>query len=148
MKISWIFCRGGLVGGADEEHQKGNMMGHFQVKKLENWEEQMLCSAGQQAPNNASVVDVKREQSSAGNNYHVYGHGSCDEFQAVAKSGLSNWPQNHPHQIMASSSSSSPKSCVTSFSSNMLDFSSKADQHQAARHSSAAPDRSSEVKIN
>ncbi|GMN50569.1 hypothetical protein TIFTF001_019720 [Ficus carica] len=124
-----------LLGGLVGEEEKGNMMSHFQVKKLENWEEQMLSSTTTQAPN-ASVADVKQEHSSASGGY-VYGHhGSAeDQFQAVAKppsgGGANNWS---PHHQMMASTQSSPKSCVTSFSSNMLDFSNKPDHRHAARH--------------
>lgn len=104
---------GGLVGEEDKVS-----MSHFQPKRLENWEEQLLS----QAPN-ASVVNVKQEHS--GSSY-VYGHGA-EDFQPARPT----WSQ-----VV---SASSPKSCVTSFSSNMLDFSSnKAD----GRH--PPPDRSSE----
>lgn len=124
-----------LLGGLVGEEEKGNMMSHFQVKKFENWEEQMLSSTTTQAPN-ASVADVKQEHSSASGGY-VYGHhGSAeDQFQAVAKppsgGGANNWS---PHHQMMASAQSSPKSCVTSFSSNMLDFSNKPDHRHAARH--------------
>jgi hypothetical protein len=95
-------------------------MSQLVAKRMENLEEQFLS----QAPN-ASVVNVKQEHSASS---YVYGHGAHEDFQAVKPT----WS----HVISASS----PKSCVTSFSSNMLDFSSnKAD----GRH--PPPDRSSEV---
>ncbi|OIW15977.1 hypothetical protein TanjilG_04512 [Lupinus angustifolius] len=98
----------GLVG----EEDKG-VMDQFQTKRLENcWEDQMLS----QAPN-ASFVDVKQERSV---NSYVYGHGNEHELQTPTKT--TTW---------------SPNSCVTSFSTNMLDFS-KND----ARH--PPPDPSSE----
>ncbi|KAI4347098.1 hypothetical protein L6164_007947 [Bauhinia variegata] len=109
-----------LMGGLVAEEDKGGM-GQIQVKKLESWEEQMLT----QDPN-APLVDVKKENSVNG---YVYGHGN-EEFQAVKPA----WSQ-----IVPCSSSSSPKSCVSSFSNNMLDFSnSKTD----VKH--PPPDRSSE----
>lgn len=99
-------------GGLVGEEDK--CMSQFQTKKSENyWEEQML----NQAPN-ASLVDVKQESSV---NSFVYGHGN-DEL--------------HP----AKTTAWSPKSCVTSFSSNMLDFS---NNKTDARH--PPPDPSSEV---
>lgn len=116
----WVYLfmcyfRGRMVDGEDK-----NGMGHFQTKKLENWEEQMLHQTS-----STSVVNVKQENPA--NNY-FYGHAN-EEFQATTKP---TWSQVMP--------ASSPKSCVTSFSSNMLDFSSnKAD----GRH--PPPDRSSEV---
>ncbi|EXB83503.1 hypothetical protein L484_002738 [Morus notabilis] len=130
-----------LLGGLVGEEEKRNIMNHFQVKKLENWEEQMLSS---QAPN-ASVVDaVKQEHSSASS--YVYGHDQDHQFQTAHHVAKPNWSHHH-HQVMASTTQSSPKSCVTSFSSNMLDFSTKPDHHHA-RHpvsvSVSVPDRSSE----
>ncbi|XVE70449.1 hypothetical protein DITRI_Ditri10aG0073600 [Diplodiscus trichospermus] len=100
-----------LLGGLVGEEEKGRM-GQFQVqpKKLENWEEQAL----NQASNAISVVDVKQENSAASS--YVYGHAHEDFHQANKLA----WS----HQIKAAASS--PKSsCVTNFSSNMLDFSGK-----------------------
>ncbi|KAF8388954.1 hypothetical protein HHK36_025637 [Tetracentron sinense] len=103
---------GGLVGEEDR-----SVLSHFQTKKLENWQEQVLYSS-QGVP----VVDVKQEVSESG---YVYGH-ETEEFQAARPT----WSQIMP--------ASSPRSCVTSFSSNMLDFSnSKVDgRHQLQDHSS------------
>lgn len=73
---------------------------------------------------NGSLVDVKQERS--GNSY-VYGHGN-EELQSTK----SSW---------------SPKSCVTSFSNNMLDFSNNNNNNSNnsdVRH--PPPDRSSEVR--
>lgn len=123
---------GGLVG----EDEKGALMRQFhQAKnKLENWEEQILSST--QAPN-APAADVKQESSGCGS--FVYGHqqGVNDhqhhqDFQSAALSSLS--------QIMQStaSASSSPKSsCVTSFNTSMLDFSSKSDVRHPPPHRSS-----------
>ncbi|XVF34867.1 hypothetical protein REPUB_Repub18cG0095600 [Reevesia pubescens] len=118
---------GGLVG---EEDQKGGGIGQFQVqpKKLENWEEQ---AALHQASNANSVVDVKQENSA---NSYVYRHANEDFHHQQAPKAAA-WS----HQVMAAAAASSPKSCVTSFSCNMLDFSgNKADARQPL------PDRSSE----
>ena len=105
------------------EEDKGGM-GQFQAKKLENWEEQVL---GQAANAPQQLVDVKQESSV--NSYHVYAHGN-EEFQAPKPAV---WSQMVP--------ASPPKSCVTSFSSNMLDFS---NNKTDTRH--PPPDRSSEVR--
>ncbi|XP_068503431.1 transcription factor bHLH68-like [Phaseolus vulgaris] len=102
-----------MSGVVDEQGKVG--MGQFQSKKLENWEDQMLA----QAPN-ASLVDVKQENSA---NSYVYGHGN--------------------EELQSSKPSWSPKSCVTSFSSSMLDFS---NSNTDARH--PPPDRSSEVRFH
>ncbi|KAK9947766.1 hypothetical protein M0R45_003374 [Rubus argutus] len=112
---------GGLVG---EDDKAGGMRQLFhQAKKLEDWEEQILSS--QAHPNAPVNVDVKQENSAAGS--FVYGHhhgngNNNEDFQSAALCSLS--------QIMptAAASASSPKSsCVTSFSSNMLDFSNKSE---------------------
>nr|DAD35578.1 TPA_asm: hypothetical protein HUJ06_006218 [Nelumbo nucifera] len=105
---------GGLVG---EEDRAG--LNHFHhAKKMENWEDQLLYTS-----QNVPVVDVKQEVSENG---YVYGHGN-EEFQAARSS---SWSQIMP--------ASSPRSCITSFSSNMLDFSNnKSDgRHQKPDHSS------------
>ncbi|KAH7511945.1 hypothetical protein FEM48_Zijuj12G0037600 [Ziziphus jujuba var. spinosa] len=149
---------GGLVG---EEDKSGMLSLQFlnQVRKLENWEDQMLSGQGHQTPNpnnnnnnnnNASshvsvnVVDVKQEHSPTS---YVYGNGNDQDhhhqFQ-TSKPPTSAAAWSH-HQIMASSaaSNSSPKSsCVTSFSSNMLDFSNTNNHSDHVRH--PPPDRSSE----
>lgn len=133
----WILIiRGGLVG---EDDKAGGMRQLFhQAKKLEDWEEQILSS--QAHPNAPVNVDVKQENSAAGSFVygHHHGHGNNNEdFQSAALCSLS--------QIMptTAASASSPKSsCVTSFSSNMLDFSNKSE----VRH--PPPSRSSsEVEI-
>ncbi|XP_028808584.1 uncharacterized protein LOC114763140 [Neltuma alba] len=79
------------------------------VKGLDRGEEDRGGMGQFQAPN-AALVDIKQESSV---NSYGYGHGSSEEFQAVKPAG---WPQ----MVVPASS---PKSCVTSFSSNMLDFS-------------------------
>lgn len=112
-------------------------MNHIQhqAKKLENWEEQLLHHH-QQHPNGTNSVDHVNQENSA-NSYHhhhhqvfgSHGNNNAELIQAAAATKPS-WPQMMPV--------SSPKSCVTSLSSNMLDFSNnKAD----GRH--PPPDRSS-----
>lgn len=109
---------GGLVG---EEDKCG--LSHIQAKKLENWEEQLLQH---HASNGSSLPHVKQENSAIGT--YAYGHVNNAEFQAGPKP---SWSQMMPV--------SSPNSCVSSLSTNILDFSSnKAD----GRH--PPPDRSSE----
>ncbi|KAL2342551.1 hypothetical protein Fmac_003836 [Flemingia macrophylla] len=88
-----------LMSGMVAEEEKGGMC-QAESKKLENWEEKMLS--------HAPTAPIKQENSV---NSYVYGHGN-KEFQAAAKP---TWSQIVP--------SSSPKSCITSFSSSMLDFS-------------------------
>ncbi|XP_038879709.1 transcription factor bHLH68 isoform X2 [Benincasa hispida] len=126
---------GGLVG---EDDQKG-CMGMFQSKKLEGWEEEILNSNNN---NNTqqNQVDVKKEHSAQASNY-VYGHGG-DDYQLVAQK------QNWSPMIQ----SSSPQSCVTSFSSNMLDFSNNNNNNSLVDHSRPRHppqlDRSSECNSN
>ena len=100
------------------DDDKSNLS-NFQAKKMENWEEQVLHQA-----TSASVVDVKQENSASS---YVYGHAN-EDFQAKPTACS---------QVMPSSS---PRSCITSFSSNMLDFSTNKGD---GRH--PPPDRSSDV---
>ncbi|KAG5225692.1 hypothetical protein OIU78_023848 [Salix suchowensis] len=108
-----------LLGGLACDDDKSNLS-NFQAKKMENWEEQVLHQA-----TSASVVDVKQENSASS---YVYGHAN-EDFQATAKPTACS-------QVMPSSS---PRSCITSFSSNMLDFSTNKGD---GRH--PPPDRSSD----
>ncbi|OMO58189.1 hypothetical protein COLO4_34813 [Corchorus olitorius] len=118
-----------LLGGLVGEDEKGGMGQFLQAqgnKKMENWEQE-------QALHQASInVEVKQENSAS--SYVNYGHHANNEdFETTTTKPT--WS----HQVMPVSSPKS--SCVTSFSSNMLDFSgNKATDH--ARH--PPPDRSSE----
>ncbi|XP_050369864.1 transcription factor bHLH68 isoform X4 [Argentina anserina] len=112
---------GGLVGEDDKANGLRQLI--HQAKKLEGWEEQILIS--QAHPNDPANVDVKQENSPPGS--FVYGHhgtgNNNEDFQSAALCSLS--------QIMptttAASASSPNSSCVTSFGSNMLDFSNKSE---------------------
>ncbi|KAK3210679.1 hypothetical protein Dsin_015385 [Dipteronia sinensis] len=119
---SWShLLMGRLVGEEDRVD-----MGHFQSKKLENWEDQQILH---QTSSGGSIVNVKQENPAA--NSFVYGHANEDLQAAAAKSAT--WSQLMP--------ATSPKSsCITtSFSStNMLDFSTNMSD---GRH--PPPDRSS-----
>lgn len=134
-----LICRGGLV--VEDQDKSGLTHIQQQAKKLENWEEQLLHHHHhqQQASNGgATCVDhVKQE-----NSYHqLFGtHGNhnntnAELMQAATPTTKPSWP----HHMMPVSS---PKSCVTSLSSNMLDFS---NNKSDARH--PPPDRSSEVYL-
>ncbi|XVF24949.1 hypothetical protein REPUB_Repub13aG0171800 [Reevesia pubescens] len=94
-----------LLGGLSGEEERFGPSHHYQPKKLENWENQILTPSPPRVP----VVDVKQEVTQ---NSNLYGHVD-DEFQA---SRAAAWSQMMPV-------SSSPRSCITSLSSNMLDFS-------------------------
>nr|WKE35129.1 basic helix-loop-helix family protein [Rosa persica] len=112
---------GGLVG--EDDKANGLRQLFHQGKKLEDWEDQILSS--QAHPNAPVNVDVKQENLPPGS--FVYGHhgngNNNEDFQSAALCSLS--------QIMpttTAASASSPKSsCVTSFGSNMLDFSNKSE---------------------
>ncbi|KAJ8750763.1 hypothetical protein K2173_015944 [Erythroxylum novogranatense] len=95
-----------LLGGFVGDEDKGNI-NHFQARKMDNWEEQVLHHASRTST--ASAVDVKQENSASS---YVYGHAHNEDFHQGAKPV---WSQMMPV--------SSPKSSVTSFSNNMLDFS-------------------------
>ncbi|RWR77877.1 transcription factor bHLH68-like protein [Cinnamomum micranthum f. kanehirae] len=102
----------GLVG--DENRCS---FGHFHSKKMDSWEDQMLFPSS-----SVHVVDVKQESPEG---RYVYGHES-EEFQTI----LSPWNQVLP--------ASSPRCCVSSFTSNILDFSHPKlqERHQEPDHSS------------
>ncbi|XP_054787452.1 transcription factor bHLH68 isoform X2 [Prosopis cineraria] len=126
----------------EEEEEEG--------KKMGNWEEQVLMSE----PQNVALVDVKQETSPA-NSYVYGGHGggnSNEEFPVAATAikpgggtvaAIWSHHHHHHHQIVPPAAASSPQSCVTSFSSNMLDFSTTKIE---SRH--PPPDRSSECNSN
>lgn len=57
-----------------DEEDKSGMVGHFQTKKVENWEEQILHHSSSSAN---SVVNVKQEINPAANSY-FYGHANED----------------------------------------------------------------------
>ncbi|MBA0720117.1 hypothetical protein Golax_007755 [Gossypium laxum] len=99
-----------LLGGLSGEEERFGPS-HYQPKKLEIWESQILNPS----PRVPSVVDVKQEGTQ---NSNIFGHGN-DEFQASAAA----WSQIMPV--------SPPRSCITSLSSNMIDLSSyKAAEHE------------------
>ncbi|XP_050220047.1 transcription factor bHLH68 [Mercurialis annua] len=118
-----------LLGGLVDEDKGNMMMSHFQAKKFEDWEEQMLNHHHRH-----HVADIKQENSET--NYVYVGHENNEDFQTEKP----NWSQMIPLPLPVSS----PNSCVTtSFSSNMLDFcNNKGD----CRH--PPPDRSSECNSN
>ncbi|XXG45805.1 hypothetical protein AAC387_Pa02g0790 [Persea americana] len=105
-----------LSGLGGEEYRCS--FNNLHAKKMNNWEEPMLFSSS-----NCNMIDVKQESSQSG---YAYGHGN-EEYQAVRTA----WGQILP--------ASSQRSCVTSFSSNMLDFSSSSVEgrrHLQTDHSS------------
>lgn len=113
--------RGELDGG---EADKSAMNNNFQVNKLENWEEQVLVN---NSPN--SSTDVKQEDSASS---YVYGHGTTGDNYHSSTMISTGWAP--------AVSASSPRSCVTSLSTGVLNFSSK---KSCGRY--RPPDQSSEV---
>ena len=106
--VWWLFSRGGL-SASDEESFR---LSHFQPKKLENWEDQILNQSQRALPVNVDVIKQEISQNS-----NLYGLEDHEEFQALPRPAA--WSQ----QIMPVSS---PRSCVTSLSNNnILDFSYK-----------------------
>lgn len=101
------------------EEDKCNMS-QFQAKKLETWESQVMNNH----PSNASLGDVKQEGAVGA---YVYGHGVNEELHAPN----STWSNMVPP-------ASSPKSCVTSFNSNILDFSNKNKADRSSECNSTA----------
>lgn len=113
-----------LLGGLVGEEEKSV---HMQVKKLENnWDEQTFLSQPD------SVIDVNQKDVA---NSYIYEHGNNVEFhQQTELAAKPTWSSAQMIPV------SSPKSCVTTLSSNMLDFSNK--NSADARH--PPPDHSSE----
>ncbi|KAK8551241.1 hypothetical protein V6N13_119715 [Hibiscus sabdariffa] len=88
-----------LLGGVSGEEERFGPS-HYQPKKLETWESQIL----NQSPRVPLVVDVKQEITQ---NSNLLGHAN-DEFQVSAAA----WSQIMPV--------SPPRSCITSLSSNNM----------------------------
>lgn len=124
----------------EEDDKPGGLSPIIQAaKKLENWEEQIVLVHNQEEEEEeaASNVEIKQENSSSSCSYHVYGHRNSLVLDCTAEAAAGK-PTSNWSPIMTASS---PKSCVTSLSSNMLDFSNNKTDH--GRH--PPPDRSSEV---
>ena len=111
-----------------------------QVKKLENWEQQLLLRDHhrQQQHHNSlnvqAVEDSTVKQENSLNYGSSYGQGN-GEFHGTK-------PSNWSNQMIPVSS---PTSCVSSVSNSMLDFSTTNSNKADGRH--PPPDRSSEVTI-
>ncbi|KAH9714265.1 transcription factor bHLH68 [Citrus sinensis] len=115
---------------SDDDGFNSTPIGHFhQPKKFESWEDHHLQIINPYSSSGVDVVDDVKQEAPQANNLYLHGAG---EFQATA---ASNWPQIMPL---------SPRSCVTSLSSNILDFShtKPADKKNNQQH----PDHSSEVR--
>ncbi|KAK7271926.1 hypothetical protein RJT34_28201 [Clitoria ternatea] len=116
----------GLPG--EEERMGFTFSGHFQPKKLENWDVQILNTPSRVVPG-LDVIN-KHQVSQSGNNLYCHGR---EEFQASG-STASSW--SHMVQV------SSPGSCVTSLSSNnILDFTYNTESPQRKNQ---LPDQTSE----
>ncbi|XP_044496047.1 transcription factor bHLH68-like isoform X2 [Mangifera indica] len=112
-----------LMGGSSGDEEKFVNLNHLQPKKLENYENQII-NPSLRTP----VCDVKQVVTEISN---LYGHGGA-EFQAPTPT---NWPQIMPV--------SSPRSCVTSLNTDILNFSStEADGNN--NNNNQNPDHSSE----
>ncbi|KAK7325164.1 hypothetical protein VNO77_29296 [Canavalia gladiata] len=113
-----------FTGLPGEEERLG--FSHFQPKKSENWDVQILNT-----PSRVPILDVIKQQVSQSGN--LYGHGR-EEFEASVQAGS---PWSHMVPV------SSPSSCVTSFSSNninILDFTYNKTDHRKNQ----LPDQTSE----
>lgn len=125
----------GLVGEDDK-----STLSHMQqaVKKLENWEQQLLHDHHHQQhhhhhhQNTNSMVESGVKQENSLNYGSSYGHGNVD-FHGVK---TNNWSNNPMIPV------SSPNSCISSLSNSMLDFSTTISNKTDGRH--PPPDRSSE----
>lgn len=135
-----FFSRGGL---ASEEEAHDNKFGggsHFQLKRLENWQDQQQ-QLQQQILINPSllrvpVFDIKQEDAHSSQVYGTH-RNVADEFQTSSR------PNSWSQVVMGVSSS--PRSTVTtttSSSSNILDFSSNNKEDGRIQF----PDHSPEVR--
>ncbi|KAK9055050.1 hypothetical protein SSX86_026130 [Deinandra increscens subsp. villosa] len=120
-----------LMSGLAGEDDKLNLSHMQQVKKLENWEEQ-LPHDHHHHPHQHQHSNSSIKQENLLNYGSSYGHGNAD-FHGVKQNNWSNT------MIPVSS----PSSCITSLSNNMLDFSTTISNSKTdGRH--PPPDRSSE----
>ncbi|KAK1266057.1 Transcription factor bHLH68 [Acorus gramineus] len=125
---------GGLVG-----HEERRSTTQFQQeKKMEGWEEQVLHHhQAQLGVQQVEADKVKQERSECGSYVSYNGEGHHEnQFQ----SPRSAWAAQVALPV------SSPRSCVTSFSSNMLDFSTTNNNRNSSRFEAKhpKPDHSSE----
>ncbi|KAL5822819.1 hypothetical protein ACOSQ3_020724 [Xanthoceras sorbifolium] len=123
---------GGLPG---DQEDRFFIPSHFQPKKLENWEEEEGLN---QSSSRIKFFDVKEQEAPQTTNFFGHGNIGGEEFQTPNPAAAAAWSQ----QIMAVSS---PRSCVTSLSSNiLLDFSyTEADHHRNINNIQPPPDHSS-----
>ncbi|CAA0826924.1 Transcription factor bHLH68 [Striga hermonthica] len=113
--------RGGLAN-SEEERFGANVF--QQQKKLENWEDQVMLNLNNDPSSFATqlvspLVDVKQEVSRP-NNCRLFFGGLEDGFDANRSLSFNSWP-NSSHQVVGLVSS--PTSCVTTLSGNILNFS-------------------------
>ncbi|KAI3513747.1 hypothetical protein L1887_11872 [Cichorium endivia] len=128
-----------LMSGLVGEDDKSTLSHMQQAKKLENWEEQLLHDHHRQqqhhhnhnSPNVNPMVESGVKQENPLNYGSSYGRGSVD-FHGVK-------PNNWSNPMIPVSS---PSSCISSLSNNMLDFSTTLSNKTDGRH--PPPDRSSE----
>ncbi|XP_050382348.1 transcription factor bHLH68-like isoform X2 [Argentina anserina] len=122
-----------LLGGLSGEDQDNyGSLNHFPPKRMENWEDHQQILIAQSYPRVNPAVDsniIKQEDNNSQSNL-CGGDGGHEEFRAP----YNNRPSWSAVQI--NMPVSSPRSCVTSLSSNnMLDFSYN-QKNQHADHSS------------
>ncbi|PWA52612.1 Myc-type, basic helix-loop-helix (bHLH) domain-containing protein [Artemisia annua] len=126
-----------LMSGLVSEEDKSALSHMQQVKKLENWEQQLLLRdhhRQQQQHNSLNAQSVEEstiKQENSLNYGSSYGQGN-GEFHGTK-------PSNWSNQMIPVSS---PTSCVSSVSNSMLDFSTTTSNKADGRH--PPPDRSSE----
>ncbi|CAI9114157.1 OLC1v1014818C2 [Oldenlandia corymbosa var. corymbosa] len=125
---------GGLGANNNEGHDSrfvGSSPFHHQNKKLENWEDLQILSPSLKVSvgGGGSNDHVKQEVAQTNLIYGSKASSADEEFQAAASKPPPAWSQVVP--------ASSPTSCVTSLSSNLLNFSASSkpearNQHQEA----------------
>ncbi|KAK1576500.1 hypothetical protein Q3G72_014472 [Acer saccharum] len=120
---------GGLPIGDEDRFFPSQYDINYQPKKLENWEDYQTLINQSSSSRIGYVVDHVKQEALPQNSCNLFDHhgnniiigGDLDQFHHQTPNPVA-WSQ----QIMAVNSSS-PRSCVTSLSSNILDFSHNAE---------------------
>ena len=124
-------CRGGLVG----DHERYSATAALLSKGLESWGDQTAAAGA-----GASMAALKEEGSGMPHaGYNFYGsHLAGGDHEMPAAGGAKS-------QLSQMLLASSPRSCITSLGSNMLDFSNSAPAPELRSHHHHS-DNSSEVR--
>ncbi|GER48335.1 basic helix-loop-helix (bHLH) DNA-bindingsuperfamily protein [Striga asiatica] len=123
---SWSQLLLGGLANSEEERFGANVF--QQQKKVENWEDQVMLNLNNDPSSFATQLvslpfDAKQEVSQT--NCRLFYGGLEDGFDANNRLSINSWP-NSSHQVVGPVSS--PTSCVTTLSGNILNFSKSKNQ--------------------